>query len=123
MKTAWPCLGSAVERPWLDLGHESCNTVRLASLINEQMAHLCCHVVLSISLRFKRAYSVPSLVARTSAGEALRKSHSPEYAGVQKLRAHCVSVIFAEHSFRESPRNTHVRSEVKSTVVPITIAI
>ena len=31
--------------------------------------------------------------------------HGPEYAGVQKLRAHCVSVVFAKHSFHENPCN------------------
>ena len=36
--------------------------------------------------------------------------------GVRKLRALCVSVIFPEHSLHENPWNTHVRSEVKSTV-------
>ena len=49
-------------------------------------------------------------------GEALRKSHGPQYAGVRKLRALCVSVIFAEHTFVKIHGNTHVRSEVKSTV-------
>ena len=37
-------------------------------------------------------------------GGALWKSHGSQYAGVRKLRALCVSVIFAEHSFRENPR-------------------
>ena len=48
---------------------------------------------------------------------ALRKSHGPQNAGVQKLRALCVSVIFAEHSFRENPRKyaCSKRSENDST--------
>ena len=33
--------------------------------------------------------------------------HGPEYAGVRKLRAHCVSVVFAKHSFHENPWNAH----------------
>ena len=37
-------------------------------------------------------------------GGALRKLHGPQYAGVRKLRALCVSVIFAEHRFHENPQ-------------------
>ena len=75
--------------------------------------HLC---VLSISLHFEHAYCVPHLAAITSCGWSFTEIARPAYTGVRKLRALCMSVIFAENSFRENPRNTHVRSEVKSTI-------
>ena len=58
-------------------------------------------------------------------GGALRKSHGPQYAGVRKLRALCVSVIFAEHSFRENPRKyaCSKRSEIDSTIAMRTLVL
>ena len=41
-------------------------------------------------------------------GVASQKRHGPEHAGVRKLRALCVSVILAEHSFRKNLRNTQI---------------
>ena len=54
-------------------------------------------------------------------GEALRKWHGPQYAGVRKLRALCVSVIFAEHTFRENPRKYAClkQNEIDSTAVEL----
>ena len=78
--------------------------------------------VLSISLRFKHAYCVPCFAARTSCGWSFTKSHGPQYAGVRKLRALCVSVIIICRTVSvKIDGNTHVRSEVKSTVTAMCI--